>query len=88
MKSLNLEILQERWPEMDSLGGFAEEYAHPDSSGSLIKLRSFAESIAQEIYRLLGLDKPYQRWQRVASRLFWNEGTLHTRVFHEVTIFL
>ena len=60
MKSENFEILRDRWPELASLGGFAEAYAHADSAGALMKLRLFAENLTRDIYQDLRLPKPDQ----------------------------
>jgi type I restriction enzyme, R subunit len=60
MKSRNFEILREGWPELASLGGFAEAYAHDDPASALVKLRLFAEHLTKDIYRDLGLPKPEQ----------------------------
>jgi len=58
MKSRNFEILRGTWPELASLGGFAEAYAHDDPQSALVKLRLFAENLTKDIYRELGLPKP------------------------------
>ena len=58
MKSRNFEILRSGWPELASLGGFAEAYAHADPASALVKLRLFAENLTKDIYRDLGLPKP------------------------------
>jgi type I restriction enzyme R subunit len=58
MKSQNFEFLRHRWPELASLGGFAESYAYADATSSLVKLRSFAENLTLDIYGALGLPKP------------------------------
>lgn len=60
MKSKNFEILRDRWPELASLGGFAEQYAHPDPSSALVKLRSLIENMVWEVYRELGITNPPQ----------------------------
>lgn len=60
MKSRNFEILRESWPELASLGGFAEAYAHEDPASALVKLRLYAENLTKDIYRDLGLPKPEQ----------------------------
>ena len=60
MKSQNFEILRDRWPELASLGGFAEAYAHADPASALVKLRLFAENLTKDIYRDLRLPKPDQ----------------------------
>ncbi|TPL86793.1 DUF4145 domain-containing protein [Mesorhizobium sp. B2-3-14] len=58
MKSRNFEVLRSIWPELASLGGFAEAYAHNDPASALVKLRLFAENLTKDIYRDLGLPKP------------------------------
>lgn len=60
MNSRNFEILRPAWPELASLGGFAEAYAHTDPASALVKLRLFAENFAKDIYRDLALPKPDQ----------------------------
>lgn len=61
MDSINFEILRERWPELATLGGFAEQYVHTDASSALIKLRTFAEYLVEDIYQTHNLTLPYQR---------------------------
>ena len=58
MRSLNFELLRDRWPELASLGGFAEAYAYTDPTSSLVKLRAFAEFLTKDIYSKLALPKP------------------------------
>ncbi len=58
MNSQNFEFLRRRWPELASLAGFAESYAYADPTSSLVKLRSFAENLTQDIYAALALPKP------------------------------
>ena len=58
MDSLNFEILRPLRPELADLGAFAEHYAHPDPVSATIKLRSFAELLTREIYRLLKFPQP------------------------------
>ena len=60
MKSENFEILRSRWPELASLGGFAEAYAYPDPASALVKLRQFGENLTKDIYRDLSLPKADQ----------------------------
>jgi type I restriction enzyme R subunit len=59
MKSTNFEFLRERWPELASLGGFAEHYAARDPAGAMVKLRTFVESLIQRIYDEKGLPRPF-----------------------------
>lgn len=58
MKSQNFEMLRSMWPELASLGGFAEAYAQLDPASALVKLRLFAENLTKDIYRDLRLPKP------------------------------
>ncbi|SPD72000.1 HsdR1 (fragment) [uncultured Desulfobacterium sp.] len=60
MESINFEFLREKWPELASLGGFAEQYAWPDPESALVKLRSYAEAIVNRFYDDNGFLKPYQ----------------------------
>ena len=60
MKSVNFEFLREKWPEMASLGGFAEQYAWPDPAGALVKLRAYIESLIHRFYDENELSKPQQ----------------------------
>ena len=50
MKSVNFEFLREKWPELASLGGFAEQYAWQDPESALVKLRSYIESMIHRFY--------------------------------------
>jgi type I restriction enzyme R subunit len=58
MQSKNFEFLRSRWPELASLAGFAEQYAHTDPQSSLTKLRNFAELSVEIVYKELGLPRP------------------------------
>lgn len=60
MESVNFEILRVRWPELASLGGFAEQYSHGDPNSALIKMRSFIEQMVETVYQVHGFQKPYQ----------------------------
>jgi type I restriction enzyme R subunit len=60
MESTNFEMLRAQWPELASLGGFAEHYAHSDPNSALIKLRSFVEQMVEDIYHRNSFPKPYQ----------------------------
>lgn len=60
MESINFEILRADWPELASLGGFAEQYAQSDPNSALIKLRSFVEQMVETIYHIHAFQKPYQ----------------------------
>lgn len=74
MDSKNFEILRERWPELATLGGFAEQYAHTDVSSALIKLRTFSEHLVEGIYLTNDLPLPYQRnlFELLAEESFKN----------------
>jgi len=58
VKSHNFEMLRAGWPELASLGGFAEAYAQADPASALVKLRLFGENLTKDIYRDLKLPKP------------------------------
>ncbi|MCG7995581.1 MAG: DEAD/DEAH box helicase family protein [Candidatus Thiodiazotropha taylori] len=58
MQSQNFEFLRSTWPELASLAGFAEQYAHSDPQSALTKLRNFAERSVDIVYRELGLPRP------------------------------
>ena len=60
MDSKNFEILRKQWPELATLGGFAEQYAHTDASSALIKLRTFSEQLVEGIYQTHNISLPYQ----------------------------
>ncbi|NQU63916.1 MAG: type I restriction enzyme HsdR N-terminal domain-containing protein, partial [SAR324 cluster bacterium] len=57
MQSKNFEFLRKHWPELASLGGFAERYAYPDPEGALVKLRAFGECLVGGIYKTHSLPK-------------------------------
>ena len=71
MNSINFEILRTEFPELAELGGFAEQYAWPDPSSALVKLRSFAEIMVGHIYRINGIPRP---WQPSLIDLLNNDG--------------
>ncbi|WP_029134089.1 DEAD/DEAH box helicase family protein [Sedimenticola selenatireducens] len=57
MQSQNFEFLRKRWPELASLGGFAEQYAHRDPESALVKLRTFGERTVAIVYQELSLPR-------------------------------
>lgn len=57
MKSQNFEFIRPRWPELASLGGFAEHYAHADPGSAMVKLRAFAERVVAIVYDIHKLPK-------------------------------
>jgi type I restriction enzyme R subunit len=59
MRSTNFEFLRSRHPVLADLAGFAERYAHPDPSGSLIKQRSFIEHLVGLVYEAYRLPAPF-----------------------------
>lgn len=58
MQSLNFEFLRPHWPDLAALGGFAEQYAQTDPASSLVKLRTYIETMAEGVYRQLGMQLP------------------------------
>lgn len=60
MRSINFEMLRANCPELAELGGFAEQYAGPDPSSALVKLRAYVESMVSRIYTAYGVPRPWQ----------------------------
>ncbi|WP_198419515.1 DEAD/DEAH box helicase family protein [Geomonas oryzae] len=60
MNSTNFEMLRGKCPELAELGGFAEQYAIPDPSSALVKLRAYVESMVSRIYTAYGIPRPWQ----------------------------
>lgn len=58
MISTNFEFLRAYRPELAELGAFAERYAYTDPVSAMVKLRSFAEALTWEVYRVLSLERP------------------------------
>ncbi len=58
MKSINFEFLRDKWPELASLGGFAERYAWPDPESAFVKLRSFIETMIHRFYEINSITLP------------------------------
>jgi len=61
MDSINFEILRKQWPELATLGGFAEHYVYSDPSSALIKLRTYTEQLVEGIYQVHSITLPFQR---------------------------
>lgn len=57
MQSQNFEFLRQRWPELASLAGFAEHYAHGDPESAVVKLRAYAERMVAIVYQEVGLPR-------------------------------
>lgn len=57
MQSHNFEHLRPHWPELASLCGFAEQYAHADPESAVVKLRAFAERCVSIVYQEVGLPR-------------------------------
>ena len=51
VESMNFKFLENCFPELAELGGFAEKYAHSDPGSALAKLRSFAEAMVIRMYQ-------------------------------------
>ncbi|AUX23848.1 uncharacterized protein SOCEGT47_043780 [Sorangium cellulosum] len=58
MTSVNFEFLRPRRAYLAELAAFAEQYAWPDPSSALVKLRSFVEEMVATIYAELSLVAP------------------------------
>lgn len=50
-QSINFQFLEEHFPSLAALGGYAERYSFDDTNGALAKLRTYAEFLTKEIYR-------------------------------------
>jgi type I restriction enzyme, R subunit len=61
MKSTNFEFLRKKWPELASLGGFAEQYVRPDPPSALVKLRTYVESMVHRLYDEHNIPKPFSK---------------------------
>jgi type I restriction enzyme R subunit len=59
MKSQNFEFLRPKHEEFANLGAFAEQYAHSDPAGSLVKQRSLVQELVVGIYTRYRLRPPY-----------------------------
>ncbi|MDP6599566.1 MAG: DEAD/DEAH box helicase family protein [Candidatus Poribacteria bacterium] len=57
MESINFHFLNDSYPELAELGGFAEHYIHSDPSGALVKLRLFTEVMVKRLYDHNGLKR-------------------------------
>jgi type I restriction enzyme R subunit len=57
MQSKNFEFLQPNWEDLATLGAFAEQYAHPDPTSAVAKLRIFAEQVVLFVYHKHGLPR-------------------------------
>ena len=71
MESINFEMLRVKCPELAALGGFAEQYAIPDPSSALVKLRAYVESMVSRIYTAYGVPRP---WQPTLNDLLNNQA--------------
>src|SRR5207244_1610442 len=60
VKSTNFEFLRPKHYYLADLGGFAEQYLHSDPPSSLIKLRTFAEMMVNDVYAAYGLHQPFE----------------------------
>ena len=68
MQSQNFEFLRNTWPELASLGGFAECYAQADPQSAQTKLRNFAERCVDIVYGELSLPRtPMSKFMELLS---------------------
>lgn len=69
MHSRNFEFLREARDDLAALGGFAEHYAFNDPARPLVKLRLFAERIADLIFESFRRPSPnHTRIIRVSNK--------------------
>ena len=57
MESTNFEFLREHWPDLATLGGYAEQYTWTDPASAMVKLRSFCERTVDWVYGVLKLPR-------------------------------
>ena len=60
VESINFEFLRDKRSYLADLGGFAERYVHADPASALIKLRTLAEAMVNDLYAALGLRQPFE----------------------------
>ena len=58
VESINFHFLEDSYPDLAELGGFAEHYIHSDPAGALVKLRVFTEVLVKHLYEHNGLQRP------------------------------
>lgn len=57
VESVNFEFLREQHPELADYAGFAERYVWTDPMGSLSKMRTFAEQVVKNVYKINGFHR-------------------------------
>ncbi len=60
VQTSNFKFLETKLPELAILGDFAEQYVYADPSSSAVKLRLFAEKVADIISTILNLPKEFE----------------------------
>ena len=72
MATNNFQRLEGRWQELYLFATHAEEYAHDDPVSSVIKLRSFSESLVSWLYKKLQLptEPNYSLYEKVNADVF------------------
>lgn len=60
LTSKNFEFLRTHHSELAIHAAFAEQYAHSDPASGLVKLRTFAEIVVDEVYHHYRLPRPYK----------------------------
>jgi type I restriction enzyme, R subunit len=87
MPTSNFTHLQSHDPDLKRLGRLAERYLHDDPNTSLLKLRQFAELLAQTAASRLGVFRSTEETQFELLRRLEDEGVLPRDVlqlFHQV----
>ena len=59
-KSLNFEMLRNRWPDWANLGAAAENYVYSDPESCLVKLRNYIELVVRWLYSKERLPEGYR----------------------------
>lgn len=69
----NFEFLEEKFPALANYGALAEKYCYSDPNSCLIKLGKMGESIVNLMYKLDGLDFPYDNKADKRIIKLWQE---------------
>lgn len=89
IKSLNFEILREKWSNLADHGAFAEKYLYSDSQSAVVKLRCFIETLVPTLYRELNLeyDKKWDLFSALKNEKFQDTiDALIIQKFHAIRI--
>lgn len=74
MKSLNFEVLRDKWSNLANYCTYAEKYLYSDPQSSVLKLRCFIEELVNYLYKELNLnfDKNWDLFKSLRNESFEN----------------